>query len=56
VLSTEDSQLDKAIHEHTDAIKHETLASHLVKEGSGTFEMVAKVEGSELVVKLSKAD
>jgi isoleucyl-tRNA synthetase len=55
VLSTDDKELERAIHEHADIIKTETLATHLAKEGSGAFEVTAKVEGADLVVKLQKS-
>ena len=55
VLSSEDAELEKAIHEHLETIKQETLATHLTKEGAGEYEAEAKVEGSGLTVKLSKA-
>ncbi len=55
VLSTKDKQLHEAIHEHLETIKHETLATHLTQEGSGTHEMNVQIEGAELTIKLSKA-
>ncbi len=54
VLATDDKELEKAIAEHADAIKQETLASHLGKEGTGDFKTMAKVEGFELTIKLKK--
>ena len=55
VLTTDDKELEKAIDEHAHTIQQETLTLHLTKEGSGNFETTAKVEGSELVIKLEKA-
>ena len=55
VLSTENKELEKAIHEHLESIKHETLATHLAKEGKGVYEATAKIEGTDLLIRLSKA-
>ncbi|HTE58522.1 MAG TPA: isoleucine--tRNA ligase [Verrucomicrobiae bacterium] len=54
VLATKDEELEKAIHEHTDTIKAETLANHLTKEGSGDYEASNKINDSELVIRLSR--
>ena len=54
VLSTEDKELEKAIHEHMKTIKQETLATHVVKEGAGDFESTVKVEGADLIVRVSR--
>ncbi len=55
VLATKDKQLEKAIHEHLDTIKHETLANHLTKEGSGDHSVEVQIDGAELSVRLSKS-
>jgi isoleucyl-tRNA synthetase len=55
VLSTHDKELEKAMHEHLETIKHETLATHLTKEGGGDFKTTAKVDGADLLIRLSKA-
>lgn len=54
VLHTTSEQLAKAIHDHTETLKHETLATHLTAEGGGDHQTEVTVEGSQLVVKLSK--
>lgn len=54
-LTTENKELSKAISDHQDSIRHETLASHLTKEGPSTFETSAKVEGVDLKIGLAKA-
>lgn len=54
VLSTDDEELNRAIHEHAGTIKAETLARHLAKEGVSANETIVKVEGVELVIRLSK--
>lgn len=54
VLHTTDAQLAKAIHDHTETLKHETLATHVTSEGGGDHQTEVTVEGSQLVVKLSK--
>lgn len=56
VLATDDSELEKAVHEHADTIKQETLALHLTTDGSGDYESIVRIEGKELTVKLKKED
>lgn len=53
-LSTDDNELQKAIEEHIETIKAETLATDIsgVKDG---FESTVKVEGSTLTIKLKKS-
>jgi isoleucyl-tRNA synthetase len=55
VLVSEDKELEKAVHEYADAIKHETLATHLTEEGKGDHEVAVKVEGADLLIRFSKA-
>jgi isoleucyl-tRNA synthetase len=55
VLKTDDNDLQKAINEHADTIKSETLADNLAKTGDKSYETTVKVEGSELNVSLGKA-
>ena len=52
-LDTDDTELKKAIEEHLDTIKTETLTTEIVDVKDG-FETTAKVEGSELRVTLKK--
>ena len=54
VLSTDDKAVEEAIDEHVEIIKQETLAARLVKEGTEEYESTAKVEGSDLKIKLSR--
>ncbi len=54
-LSTSDKELKKAIEEHADTIKAETLATNLVDRVAGGFESEAKVEGASLTIELKKA-
>lgn len=55
VLSTEDKELAKAVHEFGEAIKQEVLANHLTAEGAAAHETEAKVDGSPLTIRLEKA-
>jgi isoleucyl-tRNA synthetase len=55
VLNSTGKELQKAVQEHSQAIKQETLANHLTQEGSGVYETVVKVDGAELTIKLAKA-
>lgn len=54
-LETDDAELQKAIEEHLETIKAETLTSEFggVKDG---FETSAKVEGADLKIALAKAN
>ncbi len=54
VLSTDSPLLAKAISDHSEAIKKETLASHLTKEGNGSYVESVKVEDFELSIRLAK--
>lgn len=54
-LQTADKELQKAIDEHTDIIKQETLAVELMNKAVSGFETTAKIEGVELKVSLKKA-
>ncbi|MBP7807398.1 class I tRNA ligase family protein, partial [Candidatus Saccharibacteria bacterium] len=54
-LVTEDKELAKAIAEHTDIIKQETLAKALANSGEHSHTQTAKVDGAELTVSLEKA-
>lgn len=54
VLTTDNDELDKAIHEHIGTLKQETLANHLEKEGTKNFETEAKVGDARLIIRLSK--
>jgi isoleucyl-tRNA synthetase len=54
-LQTDDAELKKAIHEHTDTIKAETLALHLTSSEKHAFSSDQKVEGKVLMVSLKKA-
>jgi isoleucyl-tRNA synthetase len=53
-LITDDEELQKAIEEHSETIKAETLTTEL-GDVHGGFETSAKVEGSELKVSLKKS-
>ncbi|MDZ7744297.1 MAG: isoleucine--tRNA ligase [Candidatus Saccharibacteria bacterium] len=53
-LSTDDDELKQSIQEQSHIIKHETLANHLTKDGAGGVESIAKVDGIELAIKISK--
>lgn len=53
-LGTENTELQKAIDEHSKTIMSETLAD-AIGESSGGHEATVSVEGSELTIKLSKA-
>jgi isoleucyl-tRNA synthetase len=55
ILSSDNAELEKAIHEHLDIIKQETLATHLTHEGSGAHQTEVKVEGAVLQIGLQKA-
>lgn len=55
MLQTDDTELQKAINEHEDTIKQETLATKLVKDIDDGFETEAKVENSKLRIALKKA-
>ncbi len=52
-LSTEDDELSKAIEEHAETIKTETLATKLADVEDG-FEATIKVEGVDLQIRLKK--
>ncbi|MDB5185733.1 MAG: ileS [Candidatus Saccharibacteria bacterium] len=54
VLKAEDIELSKAISEHLDTIKSETLASHLRTDGKAAYEVEVNVEGAKLTVGLEK--
>ena len=53
-LSTNDTQLKKAINEHLKTIKVETL-TRAVTDKAQKFETVASIDGAELRVSLQKA-
>ncbi len=55
VLFTDNNELQKAINEYADNIKHETLAKHLTQEGSGDYAVNVKIEDLDLLIKLSKS-
>jgi isoleucyl-tRNA synthetase len=55
VLKTDDTDLQRAIDEHADTIKSETLADNLADTGEKSYEITVKVEGSGLQVSLEKA-
>ncbi len=54
-LHTTDKELQQAIEEHTVAIKHETLATHLVEDVTDGFEAESKIEAFTLSISLKKA-
>ncbi len=54
-LSTEDKELTKAIEEHAETIKQETLAKTLATKAEHNHTQTVKVEGAELTVSLEKA-
>lgn len=56
VLGTEDADLQQAIHDHLETIKHETLALHLIKEGSSTYDVSVKIDGAELAIGITKVE
>ena len=55
VLKTDDDELQKAIDEHAETIKAETLADHLTKTGEKPHSSVVTVEGAQLEVQLDKS-
>lgn len=54
-LSTDDKELARAIEEHEDTIKQETLAKSIVKTSPKQFQTSVKVEDAELSIALEKA-
>ncbi len=54
VLQTNSEDLNRAVQEHQNTIKQETLANHLNSEGSGSFESTVTVDSRDLHVKLQK--
>ena len=52
VLETGSDELSEAIETHRELIKHETLATHLTKDGSGEHVADVKVDGLGLQIKL----
>lgn len=54
-LSTEDKELTKAIEEHAETIKQETLAKALATKAEHKHTQTVKVEDTELTVSLEKA-
>jgi len=54
-LKTGDGELQKAIKEHAETIRSETLADEMVSDGDKKHHTTVKVEGAELVVGLEKA-
>ncbi len=54
VLQTDDKELTKAINEHTETIKQETLAQHLTSDGSGTHKVSLNINNKNLTIKLTK--
>ncbi len=55
VLVTDNKELEKAIREHIDIIKQETLATHLTGEGNSNYKAEVKIENQNLTIGLSKA-
>jgi isoleucyl-tRNA synthetase len=55
VLTTDDTDLQKAIDEHGATIQSETLADDLAASGEKSYHTTVKVEGSELRVSLEKS-
>ncbi len=53
-LETDDKELQKAIDEHIETIKTETLAKEVVEKLEG-YESTVRIEGFELIVSLEKA-
>lgn len=56
VLSTNDTETQQAVHDHSETIKHETLALHLTKAGSSDHEVTVRVDDAELTIGISKAE
>jgi isoleucyl-tRNA synthetase len=54
-LSADAVELQKTIHEYSDVIAAETLATRMAAPAKSAFETVATVEGSELRITLGKA-
>ena len=54
-LEAKDSELDKAIDEHFQAIAAETLAENMHQEGKHEYETTVQVEGKELIIRITKA-
>ncbi len=54
-LKTNDAELEKAIEEHADSIKQETLAAQLGKAIEGQHKTEVSIEGQILQISLSKA-
>jgi isoleucyl-tRNA synthetase len=55
VIATEDKELEKAIHEHTETIANETLATSVNKHDVSENQTTMKIEGMELHIALKKA-
>ncbi len=55
VLTSEDKDLSKAIHEFGDAIKQEVLANHLTSDGKASYEAVVVIDGASLTIQLEKS-
>ncbi len=53
-LQTSDKELKKAVEEHLETIKHETLAKELADAVANGFEIAVKIEGAELTITLKK--
>jgi isoleucyl-tRNA synthetase len=53
-LTTNDTELQEAIHEHAEVIKGETLATELDYEGQKKFSATVSIESAELTIGLSK--
>ena len=54
VLKTPDKELGTAITQFSDSLKHETLSTHLLAEGSGSYESSVKIDNYTLKIKLHK--
>ena len=54
-LSTTDAELHKAIHEHSDTIKAETLATSLVQDHTYAFDVSCSVDDAPLTISIEKA-
>ncbi len=55
VLLTDNSEIQAAMQEHEDAIKHETLAVRIETKGNGTHKSEVKIDGHDLTIRLSKS-
>lgn len=54
IIDTGDKSINLSINEHTEIIKQETLSLELLGKGSGEFEQQSEINGSEVIIRLTK--